>query len=242
MNPRGLFPLGKADGEAFCNRVQEVQTLQGNAQNGKHTFLVAPRRYGKSSLCEKAIQKSGLPSASIDLHVATSEKGLERIILKGIVELIGKITSAVEKSIQSLKYTFKNLKPRFSIETTGFKLELEALNQASTPEILKEAILLLEKILEERGQKAILMIDEFQRVIEIAPDAGIEGGIRSAAQETKHLSLIFSGSSRHLIKSIFQDDGRPLYKLCKKLKIDRISAEHYEKHLKILPVFKYNSN
>jgi len=231
MNPRQFFPLGKAYGDAFCNRTQEVKELVGNMDNGKHVFLVAPRRYGKSSLCERAIEKSGLPATGIDLHVATSEKSLERIILKGIVDLIGKTTNVIEKTIQSIKFGFKNLKPRFLLEGSGFKLELEAQNQSTTPEILREALLLLDRILASKQQKAVLMIDEFQRVIEIAKDAGVEGGIRSAAQETKYLSLIFSGSNRHLVESIFQNEGRPLYKLCKKLKIDRISADHYEKHL-----------
>ena len=76
-----------------------------------------------------------------------------------------------------------------------------------------------------------MLLDEFQRIIEIAPDMGIEGGIRSAAQETQMLSFIFSGSSRHLIESIFQDSGRPLYKLCKKIKLDRIEEQHYRQHL-----------
>ena len=60
MRPRDFFPLGKAYGEAFCNREKEAEKLLGNIQNGKHTFLVAPRRYGKSSLCEKVLEKSAL--------------------------------------------------------------------------------------------------------------------------------------------------------------------------------------
>ena len=52
MKSRQLFPLGKAYGSAFCNRIDETKKLISNIENGKHTFLVAPRRYGKSSLCE----------------------------------------------------------------------------------------------------------------------------------------------------------------------------------------------
>ncbi|HVT62148.1 MAG TPA: hypothetical protein VHD33_01510, partial [Legionellaceae bacterium] len=231
MNPRRYFPLGKAYGEAFCNRSNEVQMIMDNAKNGKHTFLVAPRRYGKSSLCERAIEKLHLPAVSIDLHVATSEKAIERIILKGITELIGKTVNSIEKSIHAFKHLFKHLQPKLSIEAIGFKFELETTEHASTPEVLREAFILLEHLLKSKRQQAIFLIDEFQRVIEIAPDMGIEGGIRSAAQETEYLSFIFSGSSRHLIESIFQNEGRPLYKLCKKLRLDRIDAAHYKTHL-----------
>lgn len=231
MKPRRYFPLGKAYGVAFCNRVAELKTLVGNIENGKHTFLIAPRRYGKSSLCEKAIGKLQLPLTRIDLHVTTSEKGIERAILKGIVDLIGQSVGSIEKAIQAIKNQLKNLKPKLSVEAAGFQLELEVSQQASTPEVIREALLMLEKLLQNKNQQAIMFIDEFQRVVEIAPDMGIEGGIRSAAQETQQLAIIFSGSNRHLIESIFQDEGRPLYKLCKKIKLERIAETHYQNHL-----------
>jgi len=233
MKPRQYFPLGKAYGKAFCNRKAEIKELMGNIENGKHTFLAAPRRYGKRSLCEAAIEKLGLPSAKIDLHVATSEKGIERLLLKAILELIGEAIGPVDKVIQNIKYKLKNLKPKLSFEATGVRLELEIVQEASPPETIREAILFLDKLLQDKNQDAVLLIDEFQRVAEIAPDMGIEGGIRSAAQETKHLAFIFSGSNRHLIESIFQDEGRPLYRLCKKIRLERISSEHYKDHLNI---------
>lgn len=233
MKPRQYFPLGKAYGKAFCNRKIEIKELMGNIENGKHTFLAAPRRYGKSSLCEAAIEKLGLPSAKIDLHVATSEKGIERLLLKAILELIGEAIGPVDKVIQNIKYKLKNLKPKLSFEATGVRLELEIAQEASPPETIREAILFLDRLLQDKNQNAVLLIDEFQRVAEIAPDMGIEGGIRSAAQETKHLAFIFSGSNRHLIESIFQDEGRPLYRLCKKIRLERINSEHYKDHLNI---------
>jgi hypothetical protein len=33
----------------------------------------------------------------------------------------------------------------------------------------------------------------------------------------KHLAIIFSGSFRGLLKSMFEDKNKPLYKLCRKL-------------------------
>lgn len=231
MKPRDFFPLGKAYGEAFCNRTEETKALVGNIENGKHTFLSAPRRYGKSSLCENTIRLAAFPNMAVDLHVATTEKGVERCIVKGVIELIGKAIGQIDKSLQVVKHTFKNLKPKLSFEAAAFKLEIETSDKASSPEVIQEALLLLDKLLAAKDQRAVLLIDEFQRVVEIAPNKGIEGGIRSAAQETKNLSLIFSGSSRHMIESIFQNEGRPLYKLCKKIKLNRINEQHYQKHL-----------
>lgn len=231
MKPRKYFPLGKAYGKAFCNRKEEIKTLIGNVENGKHTILAAPRRYGKSSLCEAAIEKLNLPSTQVDLHVATSEKSIERILLKGVIELIGEAIGPVDKMLKNVKYKLKNLKPKVAFSAGGLQLELETINESSAPETIREAILFLDKLLAEKKQETVMLIGEFQRVAEIAPDMGIEGGIRSAAQETTYLALIFSGSNRHLIESIFQDEGRPLYKLCKKIRLERIDRSHYKEHL-----------
>lgn len=48
--------------------VMETERLVGNIQHGKHTLIIAPRRYGKSSLAERAIEQSGLPSVKINFH------------------------------------------------------------------------------------------------------------------------------------------------------------------------------
>lgn len=41
MQPRHLFPLGKAYGDAFCNREEETERLLGNIKNAKHTLIIA---------------------------------------------------------------------------------------------------------------------------------------------------------------------------------------------------------
>lgn len=233
MKTRAYFPLGKAYGEAFCNREKETEELLGNLLVGKHTFLVAPRRYGKSSLAEKAIAKSNLHWSKIDFHLAVREKDAERLILIGVIDLIGKAISRIDKMGAQIKKLVKTLKPKFDIGSSNLKLELEVSSGSLPSENIAEALLLLEKLLREKGKQAILLLDEFQAVGEISNGHGLEGAIRSVAQETKNLSIIFSGSNPHLIKSMFQNNRRPLYKLCKKMVIHRISEEHYNKHLNI---------
>ena len=74
-------------------------------------------------------------------------------------------------------------------------------------------------------------MDEFQEIGTMGGGRGIEGAIRHVAQETKNLSFVFCGSNPHLLRTMFEDERRPLYKLCRKLVLDRISEDHYKKHL-----------
>src|SRR5471030_147512 len=90
MNARDYFPLGKAHGEAFCNRTIETEWLVDNIQACKHSLLIAPRRFGKSSLAEKAIEKSQLPAVSLNFNTCGDEMDVETVIREGISQLIGK--------------------------------------------------------------------------------------------------------------------------------------------------------
>jgi uncharacterized protein len=231
MNVRSLFPLGKAYGDAFCNREEETRQLIGNLKSGKHTFIVAPRRYGKSSLCEHAFLKSKLHWDKVDFHLAITEKDVERFILNAVIRIIGHSIGQVDKLTATIKRFVKNLKPKFALSSDHMTLELDVESHSSPAENVAEALLLLDKLLREKNQRAALLLDEFQEVGAIGKGKGIEGAIRSAAQETQCLAIVFSGSYPHLLKQMFEDERRPLYKLCRKLILPRISIKHYEGHL-----------
>jgi AAA+ ATPase superfamily predicted ATPase len=231
MRTRDYFPLGIATGNAFCNRKDETNLLIDNIRNGKHTLLIAPRRYGKSSLAIHAIQLSGLPYIEIDFYMASSEKIIETYILNGVVELIGKALGPIDKLITSIKKNIKLLRPKLSITTELFQLELQSSSDRDPATNVKEALSLLEKLLAEKEQHAIFLMDEFQNVGVIAQGKGIEAAIRHIAQKSKYLTIIFSGSNRKMLQTMFENENRPLYKLCWKLTLNRIISEHYQQHI-----------
>ncbi len=163
--------------------------------------------------------------------MATNEHAIQSYILAGVVDLIGHALGPVDKLIASIKRIVKNIKPKLDIGATPLKLELTTDTAVDPALAVKEALLLLEQLLSEKKQPAILLFDEFQTVGIIAQGKGIEGAIRHVAQKTKYLTIIFSGSNRKLLSTMFEDDTRPLYKLCWKLSLNRISIEHYQSHI-----------
>lgn len=231
MNFRHMFPLGKAYGDAFCNRLNETKKLVGNIESGKHTFLVAPRRYGKSSLCEHAFKQINFSWFKVDFHLAIDEKDVERILINGVIELIGRSIGSVDKLIHIIKKQAKKLQPKFAFGSDHMKLELALSNDSSPAENIAEALLILEKLLKEKNRQAVFLLDEFQEIGTMKDGRAIEGAIRHVAQETQHLALIFCGSNPHLLQNMFEDERRPLYKLCRKLVLDRMGQEHYDVHI-----------
>lgn len=221
------FPLGIASDEYFCNRVEETKQLIHNIQSGTHTVLISPRRYGKTSLAYRAIEQCKLPSVKIDLYMATDHKDIERALIKGVNGIIAQVTGVTEKILNSIKSYVKTIKPTLEMSAQGIKLMLEPSASTSSPENICEALQILNAILEKRSQKAVLLIDEFQEVERVAKDQGIEGAIRHVAQETRQFTIIFSGSKRHLLSSIFNDRNKPLYRLCDEMFLERIHDEDY---------------
>lgn len=231
MKNRQLFPLGKAYGDAFCNRTDETNKLLGNIQNAKHTLIIAPRRYGKSSLAERVIAQSELPSIKINFHLCTSEEEVSALVLDSVNSLIGKAISNAEKLISTLKKYLSNLEPIISLGGEKASLKLIPKNQINHAVVISESLLLLEKLLEEKNKRAVIFLDEFQEIDKISKENAIEGAFRTAAQEMQSLAIVFSGSVRSLLLSMFEDENRPLYKLCRKIKLERIEAIHYETHI-----------
>ena len=154
-----------------------------------------------------------------------------------MVDLIGKSFGSVEKIVNSIKRYLKNLKPKIDIGSSALKLELTVDNDIDPATNVKEALLLLEKLLEEKDMQAIILMDEFQSVGILSKGTGIEAAIRHVAQKTKHLTILFSGSNRKMLKTMFEDENRPLYKLCWKIQLKRIESKYYCEHFQKAAIF-----
>jgi len=233
MSTRNYFPLGKAHGKAFCNRTEEAKWLSDNIKACKHSLLIAPRRFGKSSLTDKACQKLGYPFITLNFNTCSDEQDVDRLIRRGVSKLIGESIGQVDKIARLIKEYVTHLTLKINIsEQVG--LELSAIDEDNATVNITEALQLLEKLLANKGKRAVIVMDEFQAVGQIAKGKGIEAAIRNVIQDNQYLTIIFSGSNRHLLQSMFEDDTRPLYKLCRKQQLGKISEEHYNKHINII--------
>lgn len=233
MNPRNFFPLGKAYDDAFCNRLLETGWLIANIKSAKHSLLIAPRRFGKSSLAERAAKVSKLAEISLNFNTCADEQEIEDLIKQGVAQLIGRAFGRIDKIINSIKQYVTHLTPKVSIGPKYAHLELTANQRNNHAVNIEETLTLIDKLLCEKKRRAIMVMDEFQVVGLIAKGSGVEAAIRNAAQNMNHLAIIFSGSNRHLLQLMFEDELRPLYKLCRKLRLKRIDEEHYYKHLNV---------
>lgn len=225
MQVTTLFPQGHALGNAFCNREHERQRLRECFLNHEHTVLVAPRRYGKSSLIRQVLHETHIAGKRIDLLPATNVLFVQKALKSCCIELMNKIFPQSQTAGQRLIEFVKKLHPKLTFSMLGQKLEITTLQ--SPEESIAELLLSLNAAAKKMNQKCVICIDEFQQVGLLKNSNAIEAAIRHAVESSTHVTYIFSGSSRHLLSQMFSSKNRPLYHLCELMELKRITYENY---------------
>lgn len=225
-----IFHRGIASGEAFCNRIEELNRLLKNIHKITHTLLISPRRYGKTSLALRAIERSELPFAYIDLFMKCDAESVTQEFFSSLSSLISKIIKPTDSVVRKIESLFKNINVLLKFGKLGFEFSLSP-KTTDNKKNLKSLLTSVDELLAKYNQHAIIFIDEMQAITEIPISDEMESSLRFIAQKTKHISFIFSGSNRHLLSKIFDDRSRPLYKLCHKMIIQRIAPEHYKLYI-----------
>lgn len=236
---QSYFSSKLAKGAQFCNRVKEQQALKDNIAQGRHTVMVSPRRYGKSSLVHKVVEASMLPAASIDLFLAHDDQAVTRRILDGVGFLLSKIMPITQKAAVTLQKYFSHVK--IGLAAGGFSLQISQESQiVGAVEQIYETLKALDTLLKKESKKAIIFIDEFQDIKNAKSAYSIQGAMRNVAQSTDHIVFIFSGSSRHLLLQLFDDKSMPFYMLCDKITLDRIASKDYAHYIQKAAQQKWN--
>lgn len=231
MKPKhNYFTTKNAFGHTFCNRVQERKQLRSNIEKGEHTVIVAPRRYGKTSLACQTLSEIDVDFVLIDLFCVVYIDAICEKITKGISHLVKQLMPLSSKTLIFLSECFKNINLTLNAGEVALKLEYCKPNFNYIDQ-LSDVFLGLEKIAATQNKRVVVFFDEFQDLLKVERSNEIQAAIRFAAQHSKYTSFVFSGSSRHLLKEIFDDSNQPLYMLCNKIHLIRISKDEFSKHL-----------
>lgn len=232
-----LFPLGIATGAAHCDRNTERSELLCNIRTGTHTWLWGYRRVGKTSLVAQVLRDIEMAghnviATNLDLLVVHDIQGFEALLRAAVERLGSQLGSGDRRATEKLAEAFSRLKPEFALGSSGLSVKLTA-SQPPAPAV-SEALVGLDRAAGMSGTRVVIVLDEFQQLGRLKPVSArlaMEGAIRHAAERADHVTYVFSGSEKHLLASMFEDDNRPLYRLCRKITLDRIGESDYRDFL-----------
>lgn len=223
------FVFGKiATENDFTDREKETSQLVNYFTSLVNTIIISPRRWGKSSLVNKASKVAvskdrKLRVCHVDLFNVRNEEHFYSLLTK---EVIQATAGKWDEIMGNLKKFFSRLVPKITLSAepgNEFSVDFDWDDVRKNPE---EVLDLAEKIAVAKGLKIVVCIDEFQNVSEFSEPEYFQKKLRSHWQRHQHASYCLYGSKRHMMLEFFTDTSKPFYKFGHLMFLDKIDEKH----------------
>lgn len=223
------FVFGKiATEKNFTDREQETAYLVNNFTSLINTIIISPRRWGKSSLVNKAARMAmerdeNLRICHIDLFNVRNEEHFYSLLAQ---KVISATSSKWEEAIANARKFFSQLIPKISIAsdpTNEVSIDFDWEQVKHNPD---EVLDLAEKIAIEKGVKIVVCIDEFQNIADFTDPDYFQKKLRSHWQLHQHVAYCLYGSKRHMMLEVFTDSSKPFYKFGNLIFLNKIATPY----------------
>ncbi len=227
---RTPFGFGGSIAQAhFVNRTEELEMLSRNFAASQNTVLISPRRWGKSSLVNRAVAQASesdfnLRFVRLDLLAVRTEAQFLAAYLQATLQGLG---GTVEKSLALLREAAATLLPKVTFSAgpdaqmrIGFDWRSEAPDRA-------EVLELPHKLARKHGWRVVVAIDEFQAIAELSDANKFDAVLRSHWQHHQLVCYCLYGSKRHMMLNLFGSYGSPFYHFADAHVLDKISRHHW---------------
>lgn len=207
MNPFSYGTIVR--GDDFFDRVKETDLLTSTLAGGNNVVLIAPRRYGKTSLVFRVmdcLEAQGIPCLYIDLMSAFSLERLAELM----IDAAQKKQTKIESFAQNLTQWVKRIRPTLEFGVDGSpKLSIDFSESHISQNTLSQVFNIPEQLAQRQGRVVVVM-DEFQEITRFGKE-GVEGLLRSVIQQQQEVSYLFLGSKTHMMSQMFENKKRPFF-------------------------------
>lgn len=226
------FVFGQAIGEShFIGREREQKRLLANFSHGINTILMAPRRWGKTSLVKRAmseVQSKQIKVIYIDAYFCRDEYDFYNHFAESILH---QTNSKFEEWADTAAEFLTRLSPTVSYHLPSmeeFSVSLGITPRTHKPE---EILQLPEIIAKKKNIHLIICIDEFQQIGEFSDSLTVQKRMRSVWQHQEHVNYCLFGSKKHLLQNMFLKSSYPFYKFGDIIPLDPIPEDSWLPYL-----------
>lgn len=221
------FIFGKiATEKNFTDRETETANLVQSFTSLINTIIISPRRWGKSSLVNKAAklameQDRKLCICHVDLFNVRNEVHFYSLLAQ---KVIAATSTKWEEAVESAKSFFSHLVPKISIgsdPTNEVSIDFDWESIKQNPD---EVLDLAEKIAKKKGVKIVICVDEFQNISEFTDPDYFQKKLRSHWQQHQNVAYCLYGSKRHMMMEVFTNSSKPFYKFGNLMFLDKIDT------------------
>ena len=223
-----LFIFGKpVDGKAFTDREIETARLKANFEGGINTFIISPRRWGKTSLVKKVIReavKSSPVYVFVDVFKAKTPAEFCEILGNAVLR---QTSSALEEFIENAKRFLGRVHVGVDLTPDGVnpvKLRFGLENERET---IEEILHLPERIAEKKKVRLVICIDEFQQIAAFEDSITFQKQLRTVWQHQQSVSYCLFGSKKHMMEGLFNDESKPFYQFGDVIYLKKIPLSYW---------------
>ncbi|MDR2563318.1 MAG: hypothetical protein LBC98_05180 [Prevotellaceae bacterium] len=199
-------------GDQFVGRREELDWISLNILNGYNTVLIAPPRYGKTSLMRQALlqaqkQAFNLKFCYINLFNIRSSVGFYE---KLATEALRCVCETVDDWSINVKNFFEKSDPRVEINN-----RINEVKVVFDPDKLRsnseECIEFFPKYAEKHGTKICVCIEEFQNIEKFEDSVEVKKRLSKYLKEHEKISYIVSGGKKNAMRELFESKKEAFY-------------------------------
>ncbi len=223
MNP---FLIKSYEGpKYFCDRDKELSDLVSAVDNGRDVMLFSLRRMGKTGLMKHLEYQykdhSELLFVYFDIYYSVKLSDFVNLFGTAVIKKLEKTPAKIFKRITSF---VKSVMP--SVQVNPVTMETEINFNIQNEEDARISLEQIFDMIANSKKRIVVAIDEFQQ-ISVYPEKNVEALLRTYIQRTNNMNVIFSGSSKHLLTSMFASQSRPFYQSAQPMELGAIDHEKY---------------
>ena len=107
----------EVSGDSFCNREEEIKEILRDIKNSQNVIIFSPRRYGKTSLIKKVLQRArGILTFYVDLYPAINKQKFIEQYASGISK---GLTGKKEFILKIIRNLLPSLIPKIVMTDSG---------------------------------------------------------------------------------------------------------------------------
>ncbi|GAC1478362.1 MAG: ATP-binding protein [Candidatus Dormibacteria bacterium] len=205
-------------GEAFTDRETDLMVLLRELRDGQNVLIEAPRRFGKTSLIlqvKRQLEAEGIPVAYLDCMLVPSRARLADRLASAYLQAFKSPAQRAEDWVVQHLRAFR-VRPSLSFDEQGHtQLTFEA-GSAGAPNLdalLEQLFSEPEAIAKERKGRLVVILDEFQDLMELGPT--LLRLLRAVIQQQQHVSYAFLGSRQALLRKAVHERNAPMLKIAR---------------------------
>jgi len=229
--PKGFLAGKPVTGKQLVGREDIIRQVSQLTLNGQSVVLVAPRRFGKTSVILeilRRLKRKSVYSIYIDFFSTPTKEILAEKITESVLQN-KKLHIMFYKFKDNIGELLKHVEFKRTVEDFNFILSFADVHK-DPDKLLLSSIDFIDKFSVKNNKKMVCAFDEFGDLKKL-DGSEIVKLFRSKIQLQKNAAYIFSGRYESVINDLFICSHSPFYRFARVIKLRSIAENPFKKYL-----------